>query len=683
MMETYPVAWSGAAEGVFRAVLAGSVLLALGLWWTPGEAAWAFAAALLALGIGLTIVSRPKLLAGLGFVPTAADTVLVGVIVAETGGSASPFFALYFAAALALIRPAAESRQKDGLGGVGAAAVLVGGTLVALGLSGGPGGLISPGAAFGTGLLAALCVVVLRLGLVLRAAREGAEGVSGALAAERDHARRADARAGALGPALGALPVESALGLVAEAARAASGASYAHVASLRDDLRRTTMGGDADACPSWWHPSVQRLLLWSCREGKTVRKEEEVHGLRSFVAVPVGASYDEAWGAIIVGGRSFGEREERALAELSAAVGPALERPPDAFGGVDLPSGLPNQTSLLRALRRGTPDAGTPSVLAVEVSTGPPSAREDLVRRVAERLRAGGRRTFRYAEDTLVVLVGAETEAAVAGRARALGGVVATEMGAAGGPAPRPAVGFAFAGAAETAGPVSLVQAALRALEDAKTRGGKVAAGIPAGRGGAAAGLGPDLPPVRSLARATAAHDPYLAGHAVGVSRIAERIGRAMSLPAEELEVLLVGGLLHDVGKIGISDGILRKPGPLSEEEYALVKRHPELGAEIVAEVPELSRVVPAILHHHERFDGLGYPDGLRAEEIPLAARIVAVADAFDSMVRERPYGRRLSAGSAMAEVRRNAATQFDPRVAEALSRAVGGPGGPRADLAV
>src|SRR5215204_5560157 len=130
---------------------------------------------------------------------------------------------------------------------------------------------------------------------------------------------------------------------------------------------------------------------------------------------------------------------------------------------------------------------------------------------------------------------------------------------------------------------------------------------------------------------------------ASGRTSLASFIGSKMSLPPEELDALALGALLHDLGKIGVPDQILQKPGRLTDEEYEVIKRHPVLGAEMLAPIEELALAAPVVRHHHERFDGRGYPDGLRGEDIPLAARVVSVADAFDSMISDRPYGYEIS----------------------------------------
>lgn len=176
---------------------------------------------------------------------------------------------------------------------------------------------------------------------------------------------------------------------------------------------------------------------------------------------------------------------------------------------------------------------------------------------------------------------------------------------------------------------------------------------------------------IRALAAALDARDPYTAGHSERVSTLSVMIGRVMNVPAKEIEVLRLGALLHDIGKIGVSDQILRKNGPLTTDEFEQIKRHPALGARILRQVPFLAPHLPIVELHHERPDGRGYPFGLRAEDIPLAARIVHVADAFDAMTSARAYRAARAASEAFAELERFCGTQFDPGCVEALLAAM------------
>src|SRR5206468_10140998 len=138
---------------------------------------------------------------------------------------------------------------------------------------------------------------------------------------------------------------------------------------------------------------------------------------------------------------------------------------------------------------------------------------------------------------------------------------------------------------------------------------------------------------------------------------------RQHGMPEEQLADLAHGVLLHDIGKIGIPDGILLKPGPLTPSEWSIMRRHPEIGKRLLERIPFLHGAIPIVYHHHERWDGTGYPLGLRGEVIPLGARIFAVADALDAMTFDRPYSRAISFDAARQEVHRCAGTHFDPAV--------------------
>src|SRR5215216_387325 len=172
--------------------------------------------------------------------------------------------------------------------------------------------------------------------------------------------------------------------------------------------------------------------------------------------------------------------------------------------------------------------------------------------------------------------------------------------------------------------------------------------------------------------------DHYTADHAIQVARLSRMVGMELGMNEDELEWLVHGALLHDLGKLAVADAILEKLGPLTEEEWKVVKRHPEVGARMIEPLEVLSGAVPVIRHHHERPDGSGYPEGLEGEEIPLAARIVAAVDAYDVMLRRpyRPerYGSKSSPAEALQELRREAGRQFDVRVVEAMERLLGDP---------
>jgi HD-GYP domain-containing protein (c-di-GMP phosphodiesterase class II) len=169
------------------------------------------------------------------------------------------------------------------------------------------------------------------------------------------------------------------------------------------------------------------------------------------------------------------------------------------------------------------------------------------------------------------------------------------------------------------------------------------------------------------LSQAIESRDPYTGGHPERVSSIAQVIARRIGWRSSRLGALRLGALLHDVGKLNLDEAVLRKPGPLDDQEYREVKRHPLAGAKMIRGFEALRPALPYILFHHERWDGAGYPSGRSREQIPLGARIVAVVDAFDAMISVRPYRPPLPISTAIAELDRGAGTQFDPGVVRAF----------------
>jgi putative nucleotidyltransferase with HDIG domain len=172
---------------------------------------------------------------------------------------------------------------------------------------------------------------------------------------------------------------------------------------------------------------------------------------------------------------------------------------------------------------------------------------------------------------------------------------------------------------------------------------------------------------VRALTSAIDAKDPYTCGHSDRVARLAVALARRMGCSAEELDTIYLSGLLHDIGKIGIDDNVLRKPGALTDEELEHIKTHPELGYKILNGVKQLDKVLPVVLHHHEAWDGAGYPAGLKGQECPMLARIVAVADSIDAMSSDRPYRRGIPDEKLDAILREGAGRQWDPQVVNAV----------------
>jgi len=169
---------------------------------------------------------------------------------------------------------------------------------------------------------------------------------------------------------------------------------------------------------------------------------------------------------------------------------------------------------------------------------------------------------------------------------------------------------------------------------------------------------------IRAISEAVDAKDPYTRGHSARVVEYSLLIGEAMEMSKEELNDLEISAILHDVGKIGVPDRILGKPGKLTRQEYAYMKRHPEFGAAIIRPIAKLKKLSPNVLHHHERLDGDGYPKGLKGRKIPTVARIICIADSYDAMTTDRPYRKKRSIRAAFEELKLCSGTQFDPKLA-------------------
>ncbi|UCG83963.1 MAG: HD domain-containing protein, partial [Dehalococcoidia bacterium] len=172
---------------------------------------------------------------------------------------------------------------------------------------------------------------------------------------------------------------------------------------------------------------------------------------------------------------------------------------------------------------------------------------------------------------------------------------------------------------------------------------------------------------IYALAATVDARDPYASGHWERVTATADLIGRAIGLSADELNTLHAAALLHDIGKVNIPDQIITKAEKPTDSEWEIIKKHSVEGARIVGNIGELSKLAPIIRHHHESYDGTGYPDGLRGEDIPIGARIVHIADAYDTMTTFRPYRNTISYKEACNELRQCAGSQFDPELVEAF----------------
>jgi HD-GYP domain-containing protein (c-di-GMP phosphodiesterase class II) len=175
---------------------------------------------------------------------------------------------------------------------------------------------------------------------------------------------------------------------------------------------------------------------------------------------------------------------------------------------------------------------------------------------------------------------------------------------------------------------------------------------------------------VKALSEAIDEKDPYTRGHSERVNGYAVLLAKQLGLPKKEIYEVHISSLFHDIGKIGIEDKILRKPAALTDEEYTVMKQHPNKGFQMLSKIKAMKDILPGIRHHHERWDGTGYPTGMKGEQIPMAARIVAVADSFDAMTTNRPYQKAMPFEKAIARLFELSDRAYDRRVVTAFSEA-------------
>ena len=173
---------------------------------------------------------------------------------------------------------------------------------------------------------------------------------------------------------------------------------------------------------------------------------------------------------------------------------------------------------------------------------------------------------------------------------------------------------------------------------------------------------------ITSLVYALEAKDAYTSGHSQRVAELSAAIAKELRLPPDKIGKLELAGLLHDIGKIGVQESVLNKPGRLTKAEFELVKHHPVIGERILRPIIGTEEILEVVRSHHERYNGKGYPDGLQKDEIPLGGRILAISDAYEAMTSERPYRKSMSAEVAHGEIERNKGTQFDPEIADTFN---------------
>ena len=216
----------------------------------------------------------------------------------------------------------------------------------------------------------------------------------------------------------------------------------------------------------------------------------------------------------------------------------------------------------------------------------------------------------------------------------------------------------------------SLLAQAAVAMEAARAQGGgriEVSDGSDAEPATSTGASESSVEVVAALAQALEERDQYTGEHSESVVDLTERVARELALDESEVKEIRTAALLHDIGKVGIPDEILHKPGPLDEREWEIMRQHPAIGERIMRSIPGMGSIARIVRHEHERWDGGGYPDGIAREEIPIGARIILACDAYHAMVSDRPYRKGMPHHAAMKELTDNAGTQFDPDVVEAL----------------
>lgn len=619
----------------------------------------AYIGVLLALALGvLLILGRPAAL--LSSAPNRLVVDLAAITLVVVGGADRTFILLYFLAAFGIVW--SETRLVATLAG----AVSFAAYLVAVWST---GEIVSVMALLGVAMFGAFCLLAWGLSGETRALRESAREAHRELATERGYSGSVSELASSFGPALEVLDLKGILGWTSQTARELTRSSFAHVVLLDGNQHATSANGGLDRYPTWWHPTVQELVLRGSRhDGALSEADKSANDLRGFMAVRLEIPGSEHNGTLLVGGREFQARDERVLKLLSKQASSALANSWEAPGGRDAITGLPNRTSLYRVLEGEFRQGTSSTVFSVRVGglwsyeNGRETAFGESVLKDIGVALGEHQRAFRYGMDEVFILLRG-TNQRRAERVSAWIKETVSEVSRGSSSYISASVGYVFADPRETEYRAAIFEARrysnwsdrrpVGSYDDVETD---------------------DVPEsedsvVAALLEAASIRDYGLGWHLRSVRRMARIIGEEMGLDEARMQTLSLGALLHDIGKIGIPDAVLKKPGRLTDEEFDLVKRHTVMGAGVLAQVPHLADAVPVIRHHHERYDGRGYPDGLTGTDIPLASRIVFVADAYDSMVQDRPYRKGLSHEEALQEIRDNSGSQFDPEVASAFLR--------------